>query len=753
MTALSHRHGPGCGSIPAAAQLVLGSLLILLLLAPTPAPADTADPSMARDKSVQMHRTDRPPVLDGRLDDEVWSQAAVVADFHEVNPNEYAPPGEETRVYLLYDDDALYVGIRLYDREPDGILANELVQGATLFADDQFSVMLDPFNQGRGGYIFQINPNGIRAEALYANTTTMNWDWSGIWHGKASIDEQGWVAEIAIPFKTLSFDPALETWGINFARFVTRRREWLGWVSYNHSQDPTSFGRAHGLTDLKQGVGLDVVPSVAIRDRTDFAANTSSSDLEPSIDVFYKLTPALTASLTANPDFSGTDVDERQINLTRFGLFFSEKRDFFLQDADIFEFARLGAVAFAEPTTFAKVDRENGRPFFSRRIGLSDSGEPVDLKVGGKLTGRIGRFDIGVLDIQQDSFGAVDETNLFVGRVGANVLAESSLGLIITNGDPRSNLDNSLVGMDFRYLNTRLGKGRVMEGALWYQQSDSEDRNGADAAYGLSVKFPNNTGFRGSLDYREVQANFNPALGFVNRNHVRQIMADVGYTHRRANSRFRKLFTGVDLLQYEDLDGNLQTRTVSVQLLDFENRTSDRVKPRYISHREVLTDPFEISPGIVIPSGAYSFDEYGLELATGNQRLLAGSFSVFDGNFFDGARTRWNAQATWRPSKHFQMALKYQLNQIDLPQGSFTTRLMETSIDLAFTATWSWENFVQYDNVSDSIGLNSILRWTPLAGREAVLVLNRTFEDPMEDWQFRSRNAELALKVGYTFRF
>ncbi len=752
MAVVSHLNGHVGSPRRVLPQLVLASLLVVLNC-PLASPADVANKAAQRDKSVRLQRTAQPPVLDGRLDDSVWAQAAVVADFHEVNPNEFASPGEETKVYLLYDDDALYVGARMYDGEPDEILANVLVQGATLFSDDQFSLMLDPFNQGRGGYIFQINPNGIRAEALFANTTTMNWDWTGIWHGKATIDGEGWVAEIAIPFKSLSFDPELETWGINFARFVTRRREWLGWVSYNRTQDPTSFGRAHGMNHLEQGKGLDVVPSVAIRERKDFAGNTSAFDVEPAIDVFYKLTPALTASLTANPDFSGTDVDERQINLTRFGLFFAEKRDFFLQDADIFEFARLGAVAFAEPTTFAQVDRENGRPFFSRRIGLSETGEAVDLQLGGKLTGRIGRFDLGLLDIQQDSFGTVDETNLFVGRAAANVLAESSLGLIITNGDPGSNFDNTLVGTDFRYLNTRLGNGRVIEGALWYQQSNSEDRNGSDAAYGVSLKFPNNGGLRGGLDYREVQANFNPALGFVNRTDVRQIMADVGYIHRPASNRFRKLFTGVDLLQYEDLDGNLQTRTVTLQLLDFENRTSDRLKPRYITHQEVLVAPFEIFQGIVIPTGTYSFDEYGLELATGNQRILAGSFSVFDGDFFDGVRTRWNGQATWRPSKHFNLALKYQLNRIALPQGSFTARLMETSVDLAFTATWSWENFIQYDNVSDSIGINSILRWIPVAGREAVLVVNRTFQDRDENWEFRSRDAELALKVGYTFRF
>ena len=252
-------------------------------------------------------------------------------------------------------------------------------------------------------------------------------------------------------------------------RWRAREGEFSGWVSHNGAMNPASSGKLQGLVGIDQGLGLDVVPGLRISGSKDFTTSQSSTDIEPSIDVFYKLTSALTAALTVNTDFSGTGADARQINLSRFCLFFPERRNFFLQDTDIFEFGRIGSTENYFETSFSQVERQSGRPFFSRRIGLSDSGGTIDIDVGGKLTGRIGRWDIGLLNIQ-----TVDSNNLFVGRGAARVFEESMLGVIVTNGDPASDLDNTLVGMDFRYLNTRLASGGTVEGALWYQQTETE---------------------------------------------------------------------------------------------------------------------------------------------------------------------------------------------------------------------------------------------------------------------------------------
>ena len=302
----------------------------------------------------------------------------------------------------------------------------------------------------------------------------------------------------------------------------------MAWVSRNRSYNPSIMGLATGLEGMDQGRGLDVVPSVSLNRQRSFAPSTTASQVEPSLDVFYRLTPSLNASFTINTDFSAAEVDDRQVNLTRFNLFFPEKRDFFLNDADLFEFGRIGG---AENAASSGSSSNNARPFFSRRLGLSPSGTPVDLQRGGKLSGRVGRWNIGGLAIRQDRFEDVNESTVLVGRASANVLEESIVGVIGTRGDPSSNDDNSLIGVDLRYLNTRIRGGRVLEADAWFQRSDTEGMSGEDSAFGLGVGMPNNSGLRGGLYVKEVQANFNPALGFVSRSGVRDVSADLAAAH------------------------------------------------------------------------------------------------------------------------------------------------------------------------------------------------------------------------------
>ncbi|HEY5623167.1 MAG TPA: carbohydrate binding family 9 domain-containing protein, partial [Gammaproteobacteria bacterium] len=306
-------------------------------------------------KTTEVVYVETAPVLDGRLDDGVWSQAFVIDDLHQINPTEYAEPSVQTRIYLVYTQDALYVGAELLDADAANIGAQVLRQGEGIFGDDVFGVILDPFNDRRSGFRFDVNPNGVRSELLFQNTSQQNADWQGIWRAAASQNEEGWIAEMEIPFKTLSFDPANDTWGINFMRWLPRQNEWLGWVSRNNTMNPGISGVATGFENMEQGVGLDVVPSISLRKSKDYSLSASDTDNEPSLDLFYKLTPGLNASLTINTDFSATEVDDRQVDLSRFSLFFPEKRDFFLADADIFEFGRLGSIGtFGNGPTFAR---------------------------------------------------------------------------------------------------------------------------------------------------------------------------------------------------------------------------------------------------------------------------------------------------------------------------------------------------------------------------------------------------------------
>jgi hypothetical protein len=254
-------------------------------------------------KSVAAVYTATPPTLDGRLDDPVWQHAATVDDLHMVVPDAYAAPSEQSLIRVLYGKDALYLAARFHDSEPEKVTAMVLRQGDVSFGEDGFSIILDPFNRKRNGYMFDINPNGVRSQALYTNVTEQNWNWQGIWQGAARRDAEGWVAEVAIPFKSLSFDPANETWGINFTRWLGRRNERFGWVSHNQDQNPASSGELTGLTGIVQGAGIDIVPGFRVGETRNYAGDRTDGFAEPSVDVFYKLTPALTAALTATPIF------------------------------------------------------------------------------------------------------------------------------------------------------------------------------------------------------------------------------------------------------------------------------------------------------------------------------------------------------------------------------------------------------------------------------------------------------------------
>mgnify|MGYP002622292079 CR=1 FL=1 len=715
-------------------------------------PASAQNDVSAR-KTVKAVKTDVAPVLDGELDDWAWMTAAIVDDLHVVSPDEGAKPTERSRFYVTYGDDALYVAAEFFDSEPDGIVANVLRQGDYSPGDDGVMLILDPFNQGRSGYAFYLMANAVRAQALYKNVTEENWNWDGIWHAATKRTAEGWNAEIEIPFKTLSFDPSNQTWGINFSRYIGRRTEEIGWVSHNRKQNPAAAGEIIGLRGLQQGLGIDVVPAVVVTEQKDFATGVSRLSTEPSLDVTWKPTPALTAALTLNTDFSGTSADQRQINLTRFDVFFPEKRKFFLQDMDIFEFGRIGTDGEGGGGGGETAFRESGRPFFSRRIGLSAGGETIDIEGGLKLTGRVGDVDYGVLGMRQAAFGGVDAQTLFVGRVSLNVLEESAIGVIGTYGDPLSNVDNSLVGVDFRYLNTRLRNGKTLEGAAWYQQSDTPGLDGDDAAFGFSLKAPNSAGWNGELGFREVQRNFNPALGFVNQADVQSIYGTVAHTWRRDWRHVRSVTSGVSGRRVQTIGGELDNEELRFNVVDIVNHTGDSLSATYMTFGEQLAQPFEISEGVFIPAGRYDWNRYCVRVGTGEHRAVSVFGWACDGDFYDGTRRSTGPRVTWRPNKHLALQASYQVNDIDLPYGSFVTRQATLQADLAFTSTWYWENLVQYDNVSDSLGINSIMRWVPLAGRELVLVVNREFTDPLEQRDFNSSFGETAMKFHYTFRF
>jgi hypothetical protein len=748
---------------------ILLPVLFALFISPH---SNAAELPAAQSKTLRTVRVDIPPVIDGILDDEAWKGAPVITDLHQVDPVEYAPPSQRSEFFVVYDSDALYIGAHLYD-DPDKIIGNILRQGDWIFHDDFIDIIIAPFDNDRSGYSFMLSVNNVRMDGIFEGARDINHDWDGIWKTKTRRTEDGWIAEMAIPFKSLSFPTDRDTWRFSVGRSISRNREMINWHSRNNWTTLDCIGYLTGLEGMDVGRGLDIVPSVSFRRTHDYDGNMTEYKFEPSVDVFYQITPSLNASLTINTDFSATEVDERQINLTRFSLFFPEKRDFFLKDADLFSFGRIYSEDFRGG--FSPVVMESGRPYFSRTIGLSGMGEPVDLEFGGKLSGRAGEWDFAVQYIRQDEFRSSDgtetlnATDILVARVARDILAESTIGAILTQGDPKSNADNTLIGLDFLYRNTRI-EGQTIEAEAWYQQSDTklggvnvdaeslyspleevEIHEGDDAAWGVSARLRNETKLRGRLMVKELEENFNPALGFVNRQGVRYYIGEVGYNFRPQHDLLREIDTGVTFTRIEDTQGNLQTSNLDVDLINFENHAGDHLSIDYARNREVLTEPFPIFENVDIPVGSYSWDTYSFRIIGADQRKLSMMGSISKGTDFNGDRWEFMGGLTWRPTKHFAVLAEYNYNDFDLPYGKFETRLMSLNTDVVFSDTLSWRTIIQYDNISRDLGIHSRLHFLPEAGRDLYLVINHNFLHSDDD--YRSTRSDIVVKLNYTIRF
>ncbi len=363
----------------------------------------------------------------------------------------------------------------------------------------------------------------------------------------------------------------------------------------------------------------------------------------------------------------------------------------------------------------------------------------------------------------------MEADNLSVIRARSNVLDESSVGLITTEGDPRSNFDNSLLGVDFLYRNTHLPGGRTLQAEAWLQRSDTEsaggetaasgsglpsgaeDVDGAGRAAGVGFSVPSNAGFRGGLSVRQFEDDFNPALGFMNRRGIRDYSGHVGYTLRPESGDWQSAYFVVDFQRIEDVDGALQSQSIGVVPLELTSRAGDVIYVKSNVDKEVLTAPFEISPGVVIPPGSYSFSDLGLEHRWAGYRTWSGRIAYIEGDFYTGEMDRWFGGVTWQPSPRFRGSLNFDVTDVDLPEGEFTTRIVSAGLDFVFSSELSWVNLLQYDNVSDTIGLNSRLHWIPEAGRELYFVVNHSLE--YLDGSTESLLADATAKFSYTFRF
>jgi hypothetical protein len=443
-----------------------------------------------------------------------------------------------------------------------------------------------------------------------------------------------------------------------------------------------------------------------------------------------------------NTDFGETETDLRQVNLTRFILFFPEKRDFFLEDALIFNFGDLV---------------ENARPFFSRRVGLNADGESVDILGAGKVTGRVGPLKIGVLHAEMDGQKGVTDQSLTVVRPALNIFGESTLGAIVTNGDPEGESDNTLVGLDFLYRNSEFFDRRVLQGGAWIQRSFSRnaspDVNDGDDefAFGASLSYPNDI-WNWEVGFEEIQENYNPALGFKSRVGIRRY--DARFRHRnRWPGRLRTWDRQVDAKLVMNRRETVETGRLELAPVELMSDVGDSIRFAYIHEYERPFDDFEVDGGLTIEEGRYHFDAGQVTLSAAALRPLSATLLGAFGTFFDGYQTRIETSVAWRPSRHWLVAPEYIFRDLHMPSGKQEIHLARLRVNVQFTADISWVSLVQWDDVTNNIGINTRFRWIIEDGREIFIVLNQDLDTSDDIGGIERGRTEPLIKIEWAFRF
>lgn len=687
---------------------------------------------------VFIKKTKGPIKLDGILNESAWSQATVIDNLRQREPKENTEPTEKTIIYLLYDENYLYIGAKCYDSNPKGIVAYNMLYDFHLRSDDYLEILLDPFNDRRNAYVFAVNPNGAKKDGLVVNNSERSYDeWDGIWYVATSRDERGWYVEMAIPFKTISYKPGETRWGFNIRRYIKRKMEEDRWASpfYDvYFYKVAKAGYIAGIEGIKQGKGIDVRPyALAGLERPEEAATTDFK-YKGGLDVFYNITPGLKLSLTYNTDFAETEVDPRRINLTRFPLFFPEKRRFFLEGSDIFKFTG------QRPDVFI--------PFYSRRIGLLE-GEQIPILGGVKLTGRYGNYNIGILDIHTRDYEDVPGRNFFVARVTRNLFEESVVGLIYTYGNPASDYRNYLYGFDFQYGTTSLFKNKNFFVMGYYLRSYSEEK-GWDDLFGFKIDYPNDL-IDTALVFTQIGENFNPALGFVRRTGIRRYTWFFQYKPRPEWKLVRQFFFEFGVFYTTDLHGRKLEWRIFTAPINLRTESGEHIEFNYMPQYDYLDYPFEIHEGIVIPPGEYTMDRFRFELNTSQKRPFVVDISIRFGEFYTGHATTAELGLTLKPSKHFFFQILQERNYVNLREGSFTANVTQIRVNFYLSPYLTLQNYIQYDNLSRSWGINARLRWIIKEGNEIFIIYNEGWSDVLDRWSSLYRKAQ--FKVQYTFRF
>ncbi len=689
--------------------------------------------------------------LDGVLDEEVWSSVSPATGFIQEDPNEGEPCTERSEVYILYNNENLYIGAKLYDNDPSGILAYQKRRDASLRTDDRFMWILDTFLDGRTGYFFEINPAGLMGDGILGagGHWNVNKSWDGIWDARVVVDDEGWSAEIVIPFRTLNFDPGLDTWGINFQRTIRRKNEDARWSGYRRNQnltEPIHAGRVTGLNNLSQGNGLELKPYVIA------TSQLSSSGIprhpkDAGFDASFNITSGLRGSFTYNTDFAEAEVDERRVNLTRFPLRFREKRAFFLEGSGVYTFANRSGVT----------------PFFSRRIGISE-GSQIPIAYGGRLTGKVGDYEIGMIRAQTESVDSVPAENFNVARVKKSLFRESYLGLVYTGRSADADSvyrDQDLIGVDLDLSTSQFRGDKNLKFQAFFvgHTSPKEAPNaslGDLSTRGIRLNYPNDL-WQAHVSYREFGEEFDPAVGFNTRNGFKRLQPTVYYRPRPENSALiRQMHFGVHFEYMTDMSNQLLKRQTRVEIFQLNFESADRISAAVVNLKEYLNHDFEIIEGNIITMGNYVTNGFMISGETSKRRKVAVKLSLSSGEFWTGNKQTVKGDLSLKPFPGVNLNGDFEYNSVSLADGGFDAQVYRLTVGIYPTPRTAFYSNIQYDDVSNLLGLFAKLRHTIRPGSDLYIVYTHNwqrFGQGLLHLDFETISRESSVKVNYTHRF
>lgn len=679
-------------------------------------------------------------VVDGQLTDAAWSSASAIEGFTQTDPAEGKPASMRTTVRVLAGATAIAIGVVCDDPQASRIVSYSVRRDAPLSSEDHIRIVLGPSLDGRSGYVFAVNPSGARYDGLIEpGGERDNADWDAIWEAATSRTATGWSAELMIPIQSLSFKRGLHEWHFNVQRRIQRLLETDRWASPVRQYQLTQTSRAGLLTDLPDfslGMGLAVRPAITLGGERPASGAPVDGEFQPSLDLTQRLGANVLASFTANTDFAETEVDTRRTNLTRFPLFFPEKRTFFLEGSDIFSFGLgLGSDVL---------------PYFSRRVGLVANTE-VPVVAGAKVNGRSGATNFGGLVVHTGRNTDVVDTRetVAVARVKRNLWRESWVGAIATMGDPRGRPGSWLAGADFTYATSHFRRDKNLLAGVWAMASGRADLGSDATSHGFKLDYPNDL-WDIALTYKRVGRNFDPSLGFVPRRAVQLWNLGMNSSPRIARGPISQMLFEFRPSLATNLAGRWESYRVFMAPVNWRFRSGDRVEFNVNPTGERLLEPFDVADGLAIPAGTYQWRRYRLEAGTAQKRRLYAQVTWWFGGFYNGTLDQLLWTGAWNPAPLFTIEFSGERNIGRLASGAFTQTVTGTRLRVNVSPDLSLASYVQYDTDSRSIGTNTRLRWTFRPAADLFVVYNHNVRSILDRW--RNDSNQLLVKLQYAWR-